>query len=688
MRKSSVFGLIFLLLPGTFVAFARESREMGMTETLVLKISDPIDVDGLLDEPEWKKAPEANSLMQFQTRREISDPFRTSVKILYDDEFIYFGFFCYDRQPDRIEAYARSKDDDIRDDDSVYVLVDTAHDRDNFYYFGTNINGIRFDGKVSLDGRTAEPGWDGAWTVAARKTTFGWTAEMAIDLSCLNYQPGKEKTLGISLSRIVPRNLESFFWSGPLDPAFKITQLDQMQRVELGKSARRLSLSSHAISTSEEGEKMMLGGGVDVRYAFSPSLAAQLTVYPDFSTVEPDKEVINLTRFELFLPEKRDFFLQDSDQYDQKIRLFYSKRITDIHGGVRLHGKAGGLEFSGLSVQARADVFTNENSANYSVFRVKKGLFGSSFVGFLAANKHIDGMNDGVAGIDASLRPGEAFRISGQLAVSYGDHDQDNIAFYVCPSYDSQSLHFHLGYAHLQENFGDNINQVGFVQDDNRRELDSGLGIAFLRNRGQLEQAKFVSNANVYWGMDGTLRSWQVDQGLIFDFTSKFSLTAHHTQEFKASDGLLFEDDFRNHRTELGIGFDTREWELALFSFSFGRNFERTFTMLEIKKNLQVTRSFAVEFDLARIYFEIGHTSQNDFVHSLRAVKSFNENLFVKVFYQVHALIDKINVELQLNYRFLPPAGWLVLGCQIGRARFGETGTQGNTFFLKVGYAF
>lgn len=678
IKKIVLFCLLFQLL--SWQIFAQREFKLNYA----LRIIEPIEIDGFLNEPVWAKAPEASDLMQAKGPEEV----RTSIKILYDDNFIYFGFLCYDPQPDKIEALVTEKDEDLRDDDSVYVLIDAVHERNFFYYFATNLNGIQLDGRVSLDGRIADTAWDGAWTRAVQKTDFGWSVEFAIDLTILGYEVKKDKAMGISLSRIVPRMLETSFWAGALDPAFQISQLGQLETVDLARAERKAKISPHVIMSYEQGKDAEYGAGLDFRYDFSQKAFGRISIYPDFATVEADEEVINLTRYELFIPEKREFFLEGSSVYDQDIRLFYSKRIHDIYGGVKLYGRSGAFEFSGMSVQAQEDVLTNQDPANFSAVRFRTDFLKSSYIGILASNKSINGKNIGAAGVDTLIHFTKTFSIAGQYAYSYGISEERNIGFFVRPSYQSKTIRFHIGYFHLEENFGNNVNEVGFVQDDNRRELDSRLGITFLRGKGNLAEFKYDSNYNVFWGMDKELRSWQVDQGLIVEFKSKFALSVVHTQEFKAQDDLLYETDFRNHQTTLGVILNAKEWESAFLGVTMGKNFGLNFNMLEVRKNLHVTQTLDIELMLARTYFTYGRSGRNDFLHSLKAINYFNEKLFVKLFYQVHSQLDKFNMELLINYHFLPPSGYAQLVYQLGRARFGESYGPGNTLFLKVGYTF
>lgn len=672
--------LLFILLYfSSILIFGQEQRK----EATALKITESIKVDGILNEQVWAKTQEIFNFIQFEPERGKSASLKTVVKILYDDSFLYVGFLCYDPEPERIAARITKRDEELEDDDAVMVFLDTFHDRRNCYFFITNMLGTQLDGRIIENGLTREKTWDGIWKSAGQKTDFGWSAEIAIDLGCIKYEPGKNKTWGLNLGRPVPRILEKSFWAGPLESPQKVSQYGVLKELDLGKSKKKTQIIPHIISKVEEREKSELEGGLDARYAFSQMISGHLTINPDFATVEADQEQINLTRFELRLPEKRNFFLEGSEIYRQRIRLFYSRRISDVYGGVKLYGKSGAYEFSGLSAQTKKDEVLGEDSANFTVFRLKRDVMKSSTVGFLAANKLVGGKNKGTAGIDTSLYFTDTFKFTGQLALSYGDYNKDNIAFFLRPSYDSATFHIHLRYTQLGRNFGDNANEVGFIRDDNRRELDSRIRKIFWLKRWGFDRIEYNSNYNIYWGLDGTLRSWDVYQELYFDFQNKFSFNVDHTQEYK-----LFEKDFRNHQTEFELGYNTREWQQARISYGFGHNFDINFHLVKGSLNYKITQDFAFQYSLVRLTYDPDPEEKSTWIHVLRATNYFTNDLFIKIFYQINSSIDKKNIQVLFVYRFQPPFGSIQLAYQKGTARFGEKGSQGHTLFLKIAYMF
>ncbi|OGD15962.1 MAG: hypothetical protein A2W20_04975 [Candidatus Aminicenantes bacterium RBG_16_66_30] len=652
-------------------------------EATAVKVDEPIRIDGVLDEAAWKRAPVLSDFVQFQPERGAPASVRTSVRILYDGTAVYFGFENTDPEMDKIAARISKRDSDLKEDDAVAVWLDTYGDRRASYYFMTNLLGTQCDGRVTDNGLTTDTTWDGVWRSAARKTETGWSAEIAIELSSLKYKPGRQRAWGLGLARIFPRRLENCTWQGLVDSPTRVSQFGLLTGLDLERAAKKLQVIPHVVAKLEEWNALGAEAGLDARYAFTQTVSGNLTVNPDFATVEADQEQINLTRFELSLPEKRNFFLEGKELYSQRISLFYSRRIGDIYGGAKIYGKAGGFEFSGLTAQAKPDEVMGTDSANFSVFRLKKDIFKDSFVGFLAANKLVGGRNTGTAGLDTSLNFTDNFRFTGQLAVSYGDFRGSNVAFFLRPAIDTATFHFHVRYTQLGDTFGDNANAVGFIRDDNRRELDSALEKKLWFKRGFLERIDYGSNYNIYWGLEGTLRSWQIDETLTFDFKNKLSLEADLTEEYK-----LFEEEFRNRQMQFTLGYNTREWQSASVAYAFGRNFGLDFDLVKGAVNCRLLRDLSLEYGLTRLVFNPDPDGDSTWIHSLRTTYNFTNDLFLKLYYQVNSAIDKIAIQALFVYRFQPPFGLIQLAYQRGSMIFGVAGERTDTLFMKIAYMF
>lgn len=650
------------------------------------KTTSDVTIDGVLDESAWRRTEEVNRLIVLQPDRYMPELVRTSVKILFDDKTLYVGVTCLDSEPDKIKSDIAIRDGDVRVDDSVYVLLDLFDNLDSYYFFATNPSGAQTDGLVRKDGQVVNPEWHGDWSVAVQRREDGWTAEFSINFTTLMYQPIEGESLGIRISRVVPR-LDTTFWSEPMDPAFRATDLEALPRMTFALIEKLVEVIPFVMPRNRSGDGTGVQIGADIPFKFNQQIRSHITVNPDFLTAEPDEDRFNLTRYELDLPEKRDYLQDSPDLFGvSHEKLFYSKRMGDLYGGVKFHGDLGAFELSAMSNQAKKIDETGEETANFSVLRLNRSLGEKSHVGILAANKLQEGENTGTAGLNALFALTEHLSISGQFAASYGQENTDNLTFSVVPSYDTETFHFHFGFSQVGEKFGDNANAVGFIWDDNRREIDTGLQKSFVMQKWGIEYIKYTSRYNVYWGMDGTLRSWHVDQGISLLKQNLFELSFLHTQEYK-----LFEKDYRNSRTRLFIGLDTREWTLFNIILTLGRNFDRTFRLGEINKRLTISRKMTLEYGFQFLTNpNIGGNRVDKYwmFHLLRLTHNFTRFLSLKSIFQYNEDFQKTSFQAILSYRFRPPAGLFQVGLLKGDPRYGRMELDDTTLFIKCSYAF
>lgn len=675
MKKIVVFLCFFFLWQG-LICSQFEKFTVAAVRTEI-----PPVIDGILDDEVWKNAPSVSDFIQFEPDKGKPASVRTVAKILYDNDYIYVAFLCYDPEPEKIELEAR-RDRLMMGVDSVTVDLDTFNDDRTMYYFRTNPLGVQHDGRVTDNGLIADTNWDGIWKSAGARIEEGWSAEMAISFTAVKFQSGKNRTWGIQFSRYFPRRFEKNFWTGPFEEYKKVSVNGSLTGLDLEMTKKKIEIIPHSISRIQESETTGFEAGLDASYAFSQSISGYLTINPDFSTVEADREQVNLTRFELHLPEKRNFFLEGNDAYQQRIRLFYSRKITDIYGGIKLYGKRGRYEISALSVQSR-EGDEEGASTNFSVLRLKRDIWEFSSIGFLAANKLTDGRNQGTVGLDVLHYFTDIFNFTGQFAISYRDGSSSDLAFFLRPSYDSRTFHTHLRYTYLGEYFGDNANAVGFIRDDNRHEFDSAVKKIFWLRKWGLDRIEYNSNYNIYWGMDKTLRSWDVWQSLTLDLQNKLRFKFRHQQEYK-----LYEKKFRNYNSSVDIGYNTREWQSVSISYQNGRNFDSDFTLIAGKLRQYLSRNLSLEYTLTNLSLSPDPENESTWIHVIVANQYFTKDLFLKLFYQINSVIDKRNIQVVFVYRFQPPFGLFQLAYQKGTAKFGEKGVQGHTLFLKLAYVF
>jgi hypothetical protein len=641
---------------------------------LATRASAPPVVDGLLAEGEWDDAAVVSSFMQYEPRRGAAATMPTEALLMYDSTHLYIAFRSWDSAP--LTARLTRRDAELLEDDAVVVVLDSYFDRQSAYYFITNPLGTQLDGRVANDGRTVDRTWDATWLSAAATSDTGWTAEIAIPFTSIKYTAGEGSTWGINLGRSRRRNLELSFWAGPLDNQFRVSQAGVVAGLNVPPPVRRHQFIVYGLTRLQQDTTAEADAGLDFRYALTPSLAAYATLNPDFATVEADQERVNLSRFELQLPEKRPFFLEGAELYRQRIRTFYSRRIPDITGGAQVLGKQGPWTLAALGT--RSVPLGDSTVATYGVVRTQRDI-GLSSAALMLANRTLEGVDQGSVGADATLFFTRTLGMTAQFVQSWGPGDGGSLGYFLRPAYDSPTMHFHVRYTHLGDQFADNVNAIGFVRDDDRRELDGAFEHTWWFERGFFERTGYDSNYNIYWSQTGVLRSWQIDQSVEIDLRNRFSLEVDFTEEFKR-----FEKDFRNRRLGFELGYNTREFQSAAVGFQFGRNFDADFQLWTVEAAYKPTSALSIQYDLEYLHLDPDPEGESTWIHVIRADQFFTNDLFVRLFFQTNSAIDRQNIQVVGVYRYRPPFGTVQLVYQRGTAEFGERSEQGNTFFLKA----
>jgi hypothetical protein len=679
----AVLCLAFAAILGSATALESASPD-SVFRVQAVQAPSPPTVDGVLAAGEWDSAAVAEGFIQYEPRRGELATTRTQALMMYDAGHLYVAFRVWD--PDPPTAQLTRRDADLLADDAVMLLLDSHHDRQSAYYFITNLLGTQADGRVANDGRTVDRTWDATWLSAASATDSGWTAEISIPFTSIKYTAGEGRTWGVNFGRSRRRNLELSFWAGPLENQFRVSQAGTITHLDVAPPVRRHQVIVYGLSQFQQDTTPDAAAGLDARYALTPSLTALATINPDFATVEADQERVNLSRFELFLPEKRPFFMEGAELYRQRIRTFYSRRIPDITAGAQVLGKQG--PWTPTAIGARSVPFGDSTVATYAVVRAQRDIFGTSSAAVMLANRTLSGVNQGSVGMDATLFFTRTLGMTAQAAQSWGPSTGGSWAYFLRPAYDSPTTHFHVRYTHLGERFADNVNVIGFIRDDDRRELDGALEHTFWSGSGILERLGYDSNYNIYWSQSGVLRSWQIDQEVEVDFRNRLSFELEYTEEFKAEWPPRFEKDFRNRRLGLELGYNTREFQSARIGLQVGRNFDSDFQLWTVAAAYKITSGLSVEYDLQHLALDPDPENESTWIHVIRADQFFTPDLFLRVFVQTNTAIDRTNIQAVFVYRYRPPFGTLQLVYQRGTAEFGERSEQGNTFFLKATVVF
>ncbi len=406
----SVFVIwLFVCLPGAAVGMAAP-QENGRTpprSAVVSTITSPITIDGLLEESDWAIAPKIGDLIQREPRTGENPTEKTEVTLLQDADNLYIGVMCYDSEPDRIIGTQMERDAGLdRSDDRITIVLDTFRDQRNAFFFSTNPLGALVDGLVFANGQSNNE-WDTIWTVKTRRSDEGWSAEFAIPFKSLNF-PAARTVWGFNIARSIHRKLEEDRWSGALlqTQFFNVSEAGEITNLQgltqgIGLNVRPFT-GGRWFHNGVNGNDIVTGKpGLDMFYNFTPSLKLTGTVNTDFGETEVDARQINLSRFSLFFPEKRSFFLEDAGVFNfagsmrppagipgtgADIYPFFSRQIGLLSGqevpidfGLKLTGKAGRTELGVLDVRTRSA--HNVEEKNFFVGRVKRNILEQSYIG-------------------------------------------------------------------------------------------------------------------------------------------------------------------------------------------------------------------------------------------------------------------------------------------------------------------
>jgi len=482
---------LFPLIVTTTVA-AQSSHERFRVEATHVATGPAID--GVLDDDAWVNAKVISEFIQQEPNEGAPATERTEVRVVYDGANLYIGVHAF-ADPRTIVATEMRRDSErILEEDGFQVILDTFLDRRSGYMFATNPLGARLDQQIFEEGEGSRRGtssninreWDGVWDVAAQRTPDGWVAEIAIPVVTLRFPGGDSQTWGINFMRNIAAKNEQAYWA-PVDKGYEINRVSLagslvgMQSLNRG---RDLKIKPFAISggtrISNAGvheDDFRGDGGLDVKYGVTAGLTLDLTFNTDFAQAEADDEQNNLTRFGLFYPEKRDFFLENAGQFNvgaatatQRIAdLFFTRRIgitpageqVPIIGGARLTGKVGANNIAIMDVQT--EEMGALPSENFLVARYSRDILGRSKVGGLVINRQAtEGgeYNRTFAG-DMTLALTPSVTINGFVARTMTpDVEDSELGGHLRAGLQDESWNLFLEYTDLQDNFNAGVGYV------------------------------------------------------------------------------------------------------------------------------------------------------------------------------------------------------------------------------------
>ncbi len=445
------------------------------------KIQDKIKFDGVLSESAWQEAPHINNFTQRDLNfgEPISE--RTEVAVLYDQNTLYLGVWCYQEDISKIVAKNMNRDFDYRSDDNFQVVISPFNDNRNGYLFVINPNGARADIQV-YGGEDGNKDWNGVWDAKTTKTDEGWFAEVYIPFSTLQFKKDSILNWAINFERdIVSKNEEALWQGWSRDYSiYAVTNAGRLTDIIDIAYAKKFEFLPYLLAgwrfDEDHGDTYPLKAGGNLNVSLSPTLKLNLTSYTDFAQVESDRIPVNLSRFAVFYPEKRQFFLEGYDMYSYYLgdrnNAFYSRQIgveddeqVPIVVGARLFGKVGKNNIGFLNIQeGKTD---SVSSTNNTVFRYKYDIGKQSYIGGIFTNKVNNTTSNQVFGIDAAYQTSKFIEhknlvVSGKITTSteYFTTQKNALTYRLFVDYPNDLIDNYMAVASMQKGFNPELGYI------------------------------------------------------------------------------------------------------------------------------------------------------------------------------------------------------------------------------------
>jgi hypothetical protein len=673
--------------------------EKGDATIRATRISRPLDIDGRLNDEVYQLTPAIGGFIQQVPREGQPATEPTEVWIFFDDDTLYVAGHCIETEPERAVANELRRDhNNIFQTDNITVVFDTFYDRRNGFFFQTNqLSAIR-DQAISENQQLVA--WNTVWAVRSARVEDGWTFEMAIPFKSLRYRQPGPQVWGINFRRVVKWKNETSLLTA-LPASYGTAGVSQMGSagtlvgLETPGLSKNLEFKPYVVAASTTDEtarnpfrnRFGRDVGVDVKYGLTSSLVADLTVNTDFAQVEEDVQQVNLTRFNLQFPEKRDFFLEGQGifAFGDRARVsagsdvpivFFSRRIglaagqaVPVQIGGRVTGKAGAWDIGLLNIQTDekdVDDVVIANPTNFSVVRIKRDIFRRSSIGIIATHRAETsggGANNSAGGADATFRLSDSTTVTGYYAQTRSPGDGGDGASYR-GRFDYAADRYGLAFEHLLVD-GEFNPEVGFVR---RRDFRRSFGQArfsprtaasnrVIRRFSYQGSVDYVTNADASIVENRTLTGnfdieFHSSDALAIDYTREYEFLADN---FPISTGVLVpagEYTSDSVRTAYTLGQQRKLSGSAAASWSTfynGTRFETTYS-----GRVGFMPQFAIEPSITLNWVDLPY---GDFTAQLitnRFIVTPTPRLSVTGLVQVNASADTVSSSVRLRWEYIP----------------------------------
>ncbi len=689
-----------------------------------------IEIDGDLTEADWQNAKPIGDFVQMEPDEGAAMTQTTDVRVLYDEQNIYFGFTCFDSDISKVAANEMRRDGNLWDNDSVYVLLDTYNDRRSGFFFRVNPLGAMEDVAIMDSGDSRNENWDAVWDCRAKINDDYWTAEIGIPFSQLRFNRSDKMTWGLNMGRSLMRNQEEGMWK-PASRAYgwraryRTAYLGSLVGLEGITPARNIELLPYVLpgvsrTEADDDTSGEFELGLDAKYGLTSNLTTDLTFNTDFAQVEADEERVNLTRFSLFFPEKRPFFLEGAGLFDfgiprtsfrrpPPLLLFYSRRIglaeeyaVPIIMGGKITGKMGPYGIGLLNVftdkfhtdpdVTDPDEIVDEPRTNYSVLRMRRDLFSGSTVGLIAVNKQNADTYNRAGGFDVTYRPSDNVNLRGLWARTFEDDiSEQRDAWYLGGNWQNGDLELEGSYIDIGENFDP---EVGFVQRQDVRRFRGEARFTPLLSkfgiRGIWAGPEFdlvLNRNNELATREFRYMNWfELEGGGWVGFQAQRTLE-RLDEDFEIRDDIIIPVDeyhFNSFRASISTD-DTKMFSLQLGT-NFGDFFDGERVGFDIGPDFKPNGHFSFEprFQFNRVNLPAG--SFNASIFAARVSYAFTTRFFTKLFAQWNSDDGTIATNFLLNYIYRPGSDFYLVFNQAYDGSGSGTKLEESTLVGKMTY--
>jgi hypothetical protein len=721
MRTARRLLLIIVSVSGLVIPARISADQSGDPPRLrAAALAESLTVDGLLNEPVWSSAETAEGFQQVDPVEGAPASLPTVVRVLASAKAIVVGIACDDPEPDGIVSFSVRRDAGLNSEDHVRVAVGPFLDGRSGYVFAVNPSGARYDGLINPGGESDNPDWDGIWEAATKRTATGWSVEIWIPIQTLSFNPALREW-HFNVQRRVQRKLETSRWAFPARQ-YQITQtsraglITDLPEFDLG---RGVSLRP-AVTT---------GGGLpapsaDIDGEFQPSLdvtqrlganvVASITANTDFAETEVDTRRTNLTRFPLFFPEKRTFFLEGDDIFafglglNQDVLPYFSRRIGLVSGqevpiilGTKINGRASKTNFGGLVVGTNDKPGVVADEALMAVGRVKQNIWSESWVGAIATvGDPVGRSGSWLTGGDFTYATshfrGDKNFLAGVWALATGRDDlgSDASAYGFKVDYPNDLWDVQLTGKRIGRDFDPSL---GFVP---RRAVYLYNGQINNRTRiakGPIQQLLHEFMPTLATDLAGRWESYRVFMAPVnwrFRSGDRFELNANPTGErlvvpFQIADGVVIPPGayhWMRYRVEVGTAQKRRLYSQV--TWWFGDFYDGTLDQFIWTGAWNPTPLVTVEFTGER---NVGRLQSGDFRQTLvgnRLRVNVSPDLSIASYVQYDTDSDSVGVNTRLRWTFSPVGDLFVVYNHNVREQLERWQLDSNQLLVKLQYAF